>query len=53
MPCHDMVDAINRKFETVTIDEIFDFGLHEFITDFLCDSQALGRQIEVDYRFTE
>lgn len=53
MPCHDMAEQICQKFETTTIDGIFDDGLHEFITGFLTSSHALGRQIEIDYRFIE
>lgn len=53
MPCHQMVDDICNKFEQSSIDDIFEEGLHEFITDFLSESHALGRQIEQDYRFIE
>lgn len=53
MPCHKMVDQICQRFETATIDQIFEYGLHEFVSEFLADSQALGRQIEIDYRFYE
>ena len=53
MPCHGMVEQICHRFETMTIDKIFEYGLHEFITEFLADSHTLGRQIEQDYRFYE
>lgn len=53
MPCHAMVEHIRQRFETATIDKVFEFGLHEFIGEFLTDSHALGRQIETDYRFSE
>jgi len=53
LPCHTMVDQICQQFDKSTIDQIFDFGLHEFIQKFLKDSQMLGRQIEIDYRFVE
>ncbi|MCE8007650.1 alpha-E domain-containing protein [Aestuariivita sp.] len=52
-PCHGLVEQICHRFETMTIDKIFEYGLHEFVTEFLADSQALGRQIEQDYRFYE
>lgn len=51
MPCHDLAGQICTRFETTSIEQIFENGLHEFITEFLTDSHALGRQIEVDYRF--
>lgn len=53
MPSHGLINAISQKFDSHSIDAIFDYGLHEFISDFLIDSQNLGQQIEIDYRFTE
>jgi uncharacterized alpha-E superfamily protein len=53
LDCHRIVDQICHRFDTTTIDEIFDYGLHEFVTEFLTDSQALGQQIERDFRFYE
>ena len=38
-------------FREKSIGEIFDLGLHEFIADFIRDNNALGQQIEEDYRF--
>ena len=34
-----------------TISEIFDEGLHEFLSSVLNDTGALAYQIETDYRF--
>jgi uncharacterized alpha-E superfamily protein len=50
---HALVDSICAKFKAHDMNAIFDYGLHEFIADFLRDSASLGRQIEIDYRFTE
>lgn len=52
-PCHDLADRICKRFSTFDIDMIFEYGLHEYIQDFLTDSAALGQQIETDYRFIE
>ncbi|WP_299655251.1 alpha-E domain-containing protein [uncultured Tateyamaria sp.] len=52
-PSHALVDSVCAKFKAHDMNAIFDYGLHEFITDFLRDSAALGRQIEIDYRFSE
>ncbi len=52
-PCHDMADKISKRFGKTTIASIFDYGLHEYIVDFLRDNNALGQQIEQDYRFIE
>lgn len=51
--CHALADSLCGKFKAHDMNAIFDYGLHEFIGDFLRDSAALGRQIEIDYRFTE
>ncbi len=50
-PSHDMVDALRDRLRDATIEDIFDEGLHEFITGFLSDIAELGGQIEQDYRF--
>ncbi len=52
-PCHDMADKMLTRFGKTSIESIFDYGLHEYIEDFLRQNNALGRQIEQDYRFTE
>ena len=52
-PCHDMADKICKRFAEYDVDMIFEYGLHEFIRDFLHDSSELGQQIETDYRFIE
>lgn len=50
-PCHDIIDSLRARLRDNTIDAIFERGLHDFLTEFLADIAALGRQIEVDYRF--
>jgi uncharacterized alpha-E superfamily protein len=49
--CHDAADAIVARLRENSVEAIFDYGLHEFIEDFIRDNNALGRQIEADYRF--
>jgi uncharacterized alpha-E superfamily protein len=50
-PCHEMAGALQAKLKDQTIETIFEYGLHEFILDFLRENFALGAQIEQDYRF--
>jgi uncharacterized alpha-E superfamily protein len=50
-PSHDQVDVMTARLDTMTIERVFEDGLHEFITDFLTDMARLGGQIERDYRF--
>ncbi|MBY4892525.1 alpha-E domain-containing protein [Rhodobacteraceae bacterium N5(2021)] len=50
-PCHDQMDVLLARLKHGTIDDVFQDGLHEFLTDFLSDIGTLGAQIERDYRF--
>ena len=51
--CHELADKMVTRFGKTSIESIFDYGLHEFIVDFLRDSNMLGQQIEQDFRFIE
>lgn len=53
LPCHDMIDRLMAGCLSRRIDDIFDNGLHEFIEEYLRGLGAVGRQIELDYRFYE
>jgi len=52
-PSHDQAEAVRRRLDGQSIRVIFETGLHEFIEQFIRDNNALGRQIETDYRFYE
>jgi len=45
-----MRDA-DTRISHLTVDQIFDFGLHEFLVDFLARNAAIGHAIAEDYRF--
>ncbi len=49
--CHEQANALLDRLNSNTIDNIFEIGLHEFIEEFVADNNALGQQIEMDYRF--
>ncbi len=51
--CHDQADHLLSRFSKTAIVSIFDYGLHEYLLDFLRDNNALGQQIEQDFRFSE
>lgn len=51
LTCHDMISAQRDKLRAHTIATVFDEGLHQFITAFIDDINAIGQQIETDYRF--
>ncbi|GFE50502.1 hypothetical protein So717_22550 [Roseobacter cerasinus] len=50
-PCHDLADRLKRWVASTDIDMVFDLGLHEVITEFIRDNNALSAQIEQDFRF--
>lgn len=53
MQSQTMADACFHAFRDRPIDDILDQGLHEFLNNFIASNQALGAQIERDYRFYE
>lgn len=50
---HDLADELAGTFLRQDIDQVFDFGLHQYIGETLLRLGALGKQIEIDYRFYE
>lgn len=52
-PACEMSEKLFDKYLGQSINDIFDFGLHEYINAFLSDLSELSRQIEIDYRFYE
>lgn len=51
--CHDLASNVNGRLRNDHITSIMDYGLHEYIERFLRDTNALGAQIETDFRFYE
>lgn len=49
--CHTLIDQQVAKMREQTIASIFEGGLHQFIGEFLRNNNAIGSQIERDYRF--
>ena len=50
-PCFEQAERVLARLMDRSIDEIVESGLHEVIQDFIRDNNALGVQIEKDYRF--
>lgn len=50
-PSCQMAKVNYQKLKASKIDGIFEYGMHEFVGDFLANNDALARQIERDYRF--
>ncbi|MEL7012975.1 MAG: alpha-E domain-containing protein, partial [Pseudomonadota bacterium] len=50
LEAHQMADDLCRRFMSHDVEAIFDYGLHEYIQDVVAALNALGHQIEQDYR---
>jgi uncharacterized alpha-E superfamily protein len=51
LPCHKTVEDTLAKLKVGSIKQIFDAGLHEFLTAFIQDNYRLGDEVATDYRF--
>ncbi len=52
-PCHETVERLDRRLKSGTVEQVFEDGLHEFLTEFLGETARLGQEIQTDYRFLE
>ena len=50
-PAHVMIDQAGFALAHMAVDDIFDQGLHQFITGFIRNNQALANCIAHQYRF--
>ncbi|MDC0739492.1 alpha-E domain-containing protein [Cognatishimia sp. SS12] len=46
-----LAEALQHRFDSQSIETIFEEGLHEFLTQFLLDNGKLAQQVEEDFRF--
>lgn len=53
MPVHDLTENLQDETLDITINQIIENGLHEYIQGFLRATAAIGAQTEIDYRFYE
>ena len=51
VPSHDLARANVKRLANHSIESIFESGLHGVLSDFIGRNNALGQQIERDYRF--
>jgi uncharacterized alpha-E superfamily protein len=47
--CRRLAGEIHARLHFGRIDQIFQQGLHEFLTEFIDANVALGRQIQTDF----
>jgi uncharacterized alpha-E superfamily protein len=52
MPAHDLADDVLKRCMSKSIEEIFEGGLHEYLTDFMACNARLAAEIEQNYRFS-
>ena len=48
---HALMRDADTRISHLTVDQIFDQGLHEFLVDFLARNAAIAQAIAEDYRF--
>lgn len=53
VPAHELLRNAGARLHQITIDEIFDGGLHEFLQEFVSKTIEIGNAIAADYRFIE
>ncbi len=49
--CHELMLNADNNMKDMSVDDIFERGLHEFLVDFMNRNAAIGEAIAVDYRF--
>lgn len=49
--CNELMRDADMHISDITIDEIFEQGLHEFLVDFMIRNSAIAEAIAEDYRF--
>ncbi|MHA6287787.1 alpha-E domain-containing protein [Maricaulis sp. CAU 1757] len=52
-PSLRMAEDMRTRLREESVDQIFRIGLHEYLTDYIAANNALGQQIQADYRFRE
>ncbi len=49
--CNALMREADMRLSNLSIDDVFDQGLHEFLLDFSATNAAIGQAIASDYRF--
>jgi len=52
-PSHELVRSLCARLHQAQIDQIFEAGLHEFLTGFISDTVGIGNAISTDFKFVE
>ncbi len=49
--CNELMRDADTRLANLSIEQVFDQGLHEFLRDFIATNAAIGQAIAQDYRF--
>ncbi|MEL6540620.1 MAG: alpha-E domain-containing protein [Pseudomonadota bacterium] len=49
--CHELMAEADMRLSNITVEDIFDQGLHEFLIEFMSRNAAIADAIAEDYRF--
>jgi uncharacterized alpha-E superfamily protein len=50
-PAHDAVDEVTKMLEGNSMDRIFQYGLHEFLTEFIACNNSISEALGESYNF--
>ena len=50
-PAHELMRSADQQLTGMSIEEIFDLGLHQFLGQFIIRNQAVATAISEQYRF--
>jgi uncharacterized alpha-E superfamily protein len=53
LPSHALIEDAVVRLGAQTIGNVFDFGLHEFLDEFIATNRRIAEAIAADYRFVE
>ena len=53
MPSCDLARAARDRLQQAAIADIFEYGLHEFLSDFIATNRSIADAVSADFRFVE
>lgn len=48
-PCHETCEVMANRLRSTTVKDVFAFGLHEYLTELIEQTAALGGEIQDFY----
>ncbi len=50
-PCHNTAETLKMNLQKLSIEEILNWGLHEFLTQFVADIDKLSSEVSTSFAF--